>query len=115
MPVVPTSGEKIMVRWKRLALLAVLAAFGLLAAACSSSSDNSSGNTTTTQGSGGGGGGGSALTIGRILPETGSLAFLGPPQIQGVNLAIADINAAGGVNHQDVKLVTADEGDDAAK
>lgn len=33
-----------------------------------------------------------------ILPLTGNLAFLGPPEIAGVGLAVSDINAAGGVN-----------------
>src|SRR6478736_3458703 len=35
--------------------------------------------------------------VGGILPLTGSLAFLGPPEISGVGLAVSDINAAGGV------------------
>ncbi|CAN5373661.1 ABC transporter substrate-binding protein [soil metagenome] len=34
------------------------------------------------------------LKIGTILPVTGSLAFLGPPEIAGVGLAVDDINAA---------------------
>jgi len=34
---------------------------------------------------------------GGILPLTGNLAFLGPPEVAGVGLAISDINAAGGV------------------
>jgi hypothetical protein len=51
------------------------------------------------------------LTIGTLLPETGNLAFLGPPEIAGVHLAIADINAAGGFNGQDVALVEGDSGD----
>lgn len=37
------------------------------------------------------------LRVGGILPLTGSLAFLGPPEISGVGLAVSDINAAGGV------------------
>ena len=37
------------------------------------------------------------LKIGTLLPETGSLAFLGPPEIAGVKVAIEEINAAGGV------------------
>ena len=51
------------------------------------------------------------LTIGTMLPETGNLAFLGPPEIAGVQLAIADINAGGGFNGQDVVLVEGDSGD----
>ncbi|MGV8885900.1 MAG: ABC transporter substrate-binding protein [Microbacteriaceae bacterium] len=34
------------------------------------------------------------LKIGTILPKTGSLDFLGPPEIAGVGLAAADINEA---------------------
>ena len=39
-----------------------------------------------------------SFRVGGILPLTGSLAFLGPPEISGVGLAVSDINAAGGVN-----------------
>jgi len=38
-----------------------------------------------------------AFRAGGILPLTGNLAFLGPPEIAGVGLAVSDINAAGGV------------------
>jgi ABC-type branched-subunit amino acid transport system substrate-binding protein len=51
------------------------------------------------------------LTIGTLLPETGNLAFLGPPEIAGVHLAIEDINAAGGYNGQPAVLVEGDSGD----
>ncbi len=51
--------------------------------------------------SGGGGGeggttadGGLNLKIGTILPQTGSLAVLGPPEFAGVDLAVKDINDA---------------------
>jgi len=78
---------------KRLGSAAALAALVLLAAAC---------------GDGGGGeeagGGGSpkligdgTLKVGYVLPETGQLAFLGPPQIQGLKLAVTAVNADGGV------------------
>jgi len=49
--------------------------------------------------------------VGTILPITGSLAFLGPPEIAGVGLAVADINAAGGVNGTKACLVSTDSGD----
>ena len=42
------------------------------------------------------------LTIGELLPQTGSLAYLGPPEFAGVQLAVDEINAAGGVLGQDV-------------
>ena len=51
------------------------------------------------------------LTIGQLLPQTGSLAFLGPPEFAGSDLAIQDINAAGGVLGKDVVPVVADSGD----
>ena len=35
------------------------------------------------------------LTIGSILPQTGSLAFLGPPEFAGMALACQEINARG--------------------
>ena len=54
---------------------------------------------------------GEALTIGTLLPETGSLAFLGPPEVAGVQLAINEVNAAGGVLGNQVALVTGDSGD----
>ena len=37
------------------------------------------------------------LRLGSLLPETGNLAFLGPPEFAGVELAVAEI-AAGGIN-----------------
>lgn len=51
------------------------------------------------------------LTLGTLLPETGNLAFLGPPEIAGVQMAVLEINEAGGFNGQDVVLVEGDSGD----
>jgi branched-chain amino acid transport system substrate-binding protein len=87
---------------KGLALSAVLS-LGL--AACSSSGN-----------AGEGGGGGDEATaeplkIGTILPVTGTLAFLGPPEIAGVGLAVEDINEAGGVLGEDVTVEWGDSGD----
>ncbi|MBW3618798.1 MAG: ABC transporter substrate-binding protein [Actinobacteria bacterium] len=52
------------------------------------------------------------LALGYVLPESGPLAFLGPPQIAGIDLAIEDINAAGGVLGEDVTLSAGDEAGD---
>jgi branched-chain amino acid transport system substrate-binding protein len=52
------------------------------------------------------------LKIGSVLPETGSLAFLGPPEFAGVDLAVEDINEAGGVLDQPVEHVRGDSGDE---
>ena len=51
------------------------------------------------------------LNIGTLLPQTGSLAFLGPPEFAGVGLAIDDINAAGGYGDQPVTYQQGDSGD----
>ncbi|MCS5718241.1 ABC transporter substrate-binding protein [Herbiconiux sp. CPCC 205763] len=52
------------------------------------------------------------LKIGSILPTTGSLAFLGPPEIAGVDLAVAEINAsAPGVLGGNVEVIHRDSGD----
>jgi ABC-type branched-subunit amino acid transport system substrate-binding protein len=59
----------------------------------------------------GGNGTGAPLVIGYLLPETGNLAFLGPPEIAGFNLAIADINKAGGVLGAQVRAEGGDSGD----
>ena len=51
------------------------------------------------------------LVVGSLLPETGSLAFLGPPEFAGVNLAIQEINEAGGVLGKDASHIQGDSGD----
>ncbi len=51
------------------------------------------------------------LKIQAIIPLTGSLAFLSPPEIAGLHLAVADINAAGGVLGKKVTLDITDSGD----
>ncbi|ADB75812.1 ABC transporter substrate-binding protein [Geodermatophilus obscurus] len=51
------------------------------------------------------------LVIGTLLPLTGNLAFLGPPEVAGARLAVNDINAAGGVLGQPVQLIEGDSGD----
>lgn len=51
------------------------------------------------------------LTIGSLLPETGNLASLGPPEFAGVDLALKDINDAGGVLGKPVAYVKGDSGD----
>lgn len=56
-------------------------------------------------------GGDGVLKIGSILPRTGSLAFLGPPTFAGFALAIADINATGGVLGNPVEGIQGDSGD----
>ena len=94
-------------------LLALLMAFSLVAAACGDDDDSDDSSDTTAPADGGDASGdGGILTIGTLLPETGQLAFLGPPMISGVEMAVRDINEAGGVLDGDVVLVTGDDGTD---
>jgi len=94
-------------RTKTYRLAAVAAASDLVLAACGGGEDESSGNDDSASPSQSDG----VLTVGSLLPQTGSLAFLGPPEFAGVDLAIAEINEAGGVLGQDVVGVKADSGD----
>jgi len=111
-------------RWLR--LLALSLGVILVAAACGDDDSETGGGTTTTAEEGGGAAAAPAigeaaptcqgesdgvLKIGGLLPETGDLAFLGPPEIAGANLAIADVNAAGGVLGQPAQYLPGDSGD----
>jgi len=51
------------------------------------------------------------LTLGANLPQTGSLAFLGPPMFAGFELACQELNENGGVLGQDVVCIRGDSGD----
>ena len=53
------------------------------------------------------------LTFGTLLPQTGSLAFLGPPMFAGFNLALQEINDNGGVLGADVVGIEGDSGDNS--
>jgi hypothetical protein len=57
------------------------------------------------------GSGTGVLKFGTLLPLTGSLAYLGPPEVAGVQLAVNDINTAGGVLGSPVEIVSGDSGD----
>ncbi|PZS28916.1 MAG: amino acid ABC transporter substrate-binding protein, partial [Pseudonocardiales bacterium] len=85
-----------------LRVVAVAGVIAVVAAGCSKSDNKKTGSGNTS---------GGAVKIGTLLPVTGSLAFLGPPEVAGVKLAIKDINSAGGVNGKDVTLTEGDSGD----
>ncbi len=107
--------------WLR--LMAGGAALGLALTACGDGGDDDDAggddNTTSTADAaalteapcGGSASSADAFYTGGILPLTGSLAFLGPPEIAGVGLAVSDINAAGGVNGVDACHNILDSGD----
>jgi branched-chain amino acid transport system substrate-binding protein len=50
------------------------------------------------------------LQVGTLLPETGDLAVLGPPMIGATDMALRDINDAGGVLGKPVELTKTDDG-----
>ena len=92
---------------------AALAASAIVLTACGGGGDDdSAGDTNTSEESESSAPeGDGTLTLGSLLPQTGDLAFLGPPEFAGVDLAVEDMNAAGGVLGQDVVNVKADSGD----
>ena len=114
-------------KWMR--LLALLAGFALIAAACGDDDDETSSTETTEtteadDGDGDGeeeepfeigeapGLGDGTFTVARVLPETGALGFLGAPMIAGTELAIEDINAAGGLFGKPVEFLEFDSATD---
>ncbi len=87
-------------------LAAVIAVSALALSACGSSDDDKDSDSDAAKSTADG-----VLTFGGLLPQTGSLAFLGPPEFAGVDLAVKDINAAGGVLGKPVVNVKGDSGD----
>ncbi|MFI0397248.1 ABC transporter substrate-binding protein [Paracoccus jiaweipingae] len=55
------------------------------------------------------------IRIGASLSETGPAAFLGDPEAKTLKMLVDQINADGGINGEQVKLVAYDDGGDANK
>jgi len=91
-----------MTRSSRVRSVAVLGAALLVLAGCGGGGDEATTEEVSTD---------APLLIGSLLPETGSLAFLGPPEFAGVDLAVEEINSAGGVLGQPVTHLRGDSGD----
>jgi ABC-type branched-subunit amino acid transport system substrate-binding protein len=89
--------------------VAVLGAACLTLSACADDGDSPSAGSSSAATSAASGDG--VLKIGTLLPQTGSLAFLGPPEFAGVHLAIKEINDAGGVLGKPVANSDTDSGD----
>src|SRR5690625_3134780 len=93
--------------------LVPLAAVALLVAACGGGNGNGDGNGNGAEGDGDGA---EPLQYGYVLPETGPLAFLGPPQVAALEFAIQEINEAGGILGTEVPAPMAgDEAGDQAR
>ena len=89
---------------------AVFAAATLVLTACGSDSDSGSDKKSDSSSKSAAKGDGT-LTIGTLLPQTGDLAFLGPPEFAGVQAAVDEINAAGGVEGKEIVKIDSDSGD----
>ena len=76
----------------KMKMLTAMTAAALLAlSGCGSSGGASGGSSNSVASSGDG------SVIGALLPLTGTLAYLAPPEVAAIKLAISDINKAGGV------------------
>lgn len=51
------------------------------------------------------------LRIGTLFPTSGSVSFIAPAQVAGVNAALREINAAGGLDGTPVEVLNRDSGD----
>ena len=97
-------------RSKRL-MMAGTAVLCLTAAACGSSGGKSTASGTASSGGGAGGAtaSGGTVTVGDSTSLSGAIAQLGQTGLQGVQLAVDDLNAKGGVLGKTVKVVSADD------
>lgn len=108
--------------------VALVLALGLMAAACGDTGDGTDGTDDATDPAGAattpaatadpteaddGTAVGDGFRLGYLLPETGQLAFLSPPMIEAIQLAVEELNDAGGVLGETVRLTGADEAGDA--
>ncbi len=86
---------------------AVIAAAVMSLAGCGSSSSGSDSAASSSDSSAKT----TKFVLGGLWPETGSLAYLAPPELAAEKLAVKDINDAGGVLGNDVTTVDADTSD----
>ena len=104
-----------MKRPKTIARLGVIAVASVLALSSCGSSDSTTSSSASDSPSDSSAApaanGDGELVIGTLLPQTGDLAFLGPPEFAGVDLAVEEINAAGGVLGKPVVKQDSDSGD----
>ncbi|MDA8285720.1 MAG: ABC transporter substrate-binding protein [Actinomycetota bacterium] len=86
---------------RRLAAGLALLLLAPVAAACSSTSSTASSTASSTSGG--------SVTVGESTTLSSSIAELGQTALQGLELAVANINAHGGLLGKKVKVVSADD------
>ena len=91
----------------RLPVLASLALVALLAG-CTTAAPTPVPTTTVSAAPKPGDG---VLRVGTLFPTSGAASYLGPALAAGAALAVADLNAAGGIGGAPVELVARDSGD----
>ncbi len=87
--------------WTKLSIAALLLV-AMLVAACGGGSNVTSSSTNTTP-----------VKVGVIGPFSGFESFIGPDILKGVQVAVDQINANGGILGRQVQVITADTGGDA--
>jgi ABC-type branched-subunit amino acid transport system substrate-binding protein len=97
--------------------IAALAALALVATACGDDGGGEGAGTTTTAREAGGGGVAAdrgnvegTLRLGTLVPQSGDLAVIVESLQVPVDLAVQEINDAGGVNDRPVEVVPGDDG-----
>ena len=102
-------------RSKRLTGAALCVAASLTLAACGGDDEVTETDTDTDAAAEGeapvAAEGDGTLIIGSLLPQTGNLAFLGPPEFAGVELAVKEVNDSGGVLGKPITYIEGDSGD----
>ena len=97
---------------RALSVLLTAAMAASMMAGCGSSSDGAASGTTTDNGAEADG---AAFKIGGIGPTTGAAAIYGTAVMNGAQIAVDEINAAGGINGYQIAYKFEDDQHDAEK
>jgi len=92
-------------RGRKIGLLAIVLASAMAVAGCAAPASTPSGTTESK----------TPVKIGAVLSLTGSYAGLGTPERNTLEMEVAAINAAGGVNGRTIELFIEDDATDPAK
>jgi branched-chain amino acid transport system substrate-binding protein len=95
---------------RRFGLVALACTIALIGAACGDDDDNDAASTPTSAPSADRGNLDGALKVGLLMPQSGDLSAILDALVTPIQMAIDEINAAGGVNGQQVASVQKDDG-----